>query len=665
MNRKTIVFALLTALSGNAFAIGSTFTYQGSLQDAGLPASGSYDLQFALQTLAGIPVGAPVLRDDVAVQQGVFTVELDFGASITNADFQLQIGVRPGASAGAFTALSPATRINPTPQAQVAGLAAEAITVSPGAIGLAQINSAQVQARVATGCPSGQSIRVVNANGTVTCESSASGPVGPTGPTGPAGPTGASGSAGAQGPAGPSGPQGPAGAVGPQGPAGAIGPQGNAGAIGPQGPAGATGAAGSLDAWGKSGTAVTAGQFLGSTNNQVLELRSNNLAVARFQADGFTTLYGDAPRVTLGSATNVTSRMGATVGGGGATRAADGTPVTTLKNVASGFFGTVSGGLGNVASGGATVVPGGQENQATGEWSGIGSGLLNCAGGDGSWAGGTYARVRVGNQASDGNCAVSSGDSDGDQGTFIWNGSHNNSMVSTGPNQFLVGAPGGVGINTTTLGLAADLRQSELVIENPNTNSNADITLINTFDRGYNLVSAPGAGGAAGTFTIGEVDARTASVAFVNRLTITPNGDLSVTAAAFKPGGGAWSVASDARLKRDVNGLSGSLERLLALRGVSFYYRDDAPKALTAPGLQTGFIAQEVERVFPQWISDYVGYKTIGIKGFEALTVEALRELRGESALIDAGQSAQIAKLSAENAELKSRLAALEARLAR
>lgn len=59
------------------------------------------------------------------------------------------------------------------------------------------------------------------------------------------------------------------------------------------------------------------------------------------------------------------------------------------------------------------------------------------------------------------------------------------------------------------------------------------------------------------------------------------------------------------------------------------------------------------------------GYKTIGIKGFEALTVEALRELRGESTLIDADQSAQIAKLTDENTDLKARLAALQARFER
>ena len=48
-------------------------------------------------------------------------------------------------------------------------------------------------------------------------------------------------------------------------------------------------------------------------------------------------------------------------------------------------------------------------------------------------------------------------------------------------------------------------------------------------------------------------------------------------------------------------------------------------------GLQMGLIAQEVEAVFPQWVSTSPdGYKEITISGFEALTIEALRELQAE-----------------------------------
>ena len=48
-------------------------------------------------------------------------------------------------------------------------------------------------------------------------------------------------------------------------------------------------------------------------------------------------------------------------------------------------------------------------------------------------------------------------------------------------------------------------------------------------------------------------------------------------------------------------------------------------------GPQLGLIAQEVEKTFPEWVSsDPGGYKELTIRGFEALIVEALRELKNE-----------------------------------
>ncbi|MEK6702766.1 MAG: tail fiber domain-containing protein [Planctomycetota bacterium] len=122
---------------------------------------------------------------------------------------------------------------------------------------------------------------------------------------------------------------------------------------------------------------------------------------------------------------------------------------------------------------------------------------------------------------------------------------------------------------------------------------------------------------------------------------------------ALKSGGGSWGVLSDARAKHDIKPLDGSLDRLLKLKGRSYYYND--PTALGAgEGLRTGFVAQEAEQVFPEWIAESGGLKTINVTGFEALTVEALRDLRSET-------DKQIDQLKAENAELKARLDRLEA----
>jgi hypothetical protein len=76
--------------------------------------------------------------------------------------------------------------------------------------------------------------------------------------------------------------------------------------------------------------------------------------------------------------------------------------------------------------------------------------------------------------------------------------------------------------------------------------------------------------------------------------------------------------------------LTGALEKLLQLRGVCFEWVEPE-KMGNQHGLQRGLIAQEVESVFPEWISaDKDGYKILTIMGFEALMIEALRELKSE-----------------------------------
>jgi hypothetical protein len=140
--------------------------------------------------------------------------------------------------------------------------------------------------------------------------------------------------------------------------------------------------------------------------------------------------------------------------------------------------------------------------------------------------------------------------------------------------------------------------------------------------------------------------------------TASPGFKLHVNGDAGKPGGGSWSVASDARLKQNVQPLRGVLDKLLQLHGVSFEYRD--PTAIhELPGQRLGLIAQEVEPVFPDWVETGPdGMKRLTVRGFEALTIEALRQLREE-------KDARIAALERQNRSLEARLAALEKQLTR
>jgi len=103
------------------------------------------------------------------------------------------------------------------------------------------------------------------------------------------------------------------------------------------------------------------------------------------------------------------------------------------------------------------------------------------------------------------------------------------------------------------------------------------------------------------------------------------------------------SCSSDERLKKNIKPLTGSLDAVSALRPVTFEWKN--PRGLDrTPGIQTGFIAQEVEKIEPTWVStDAEGFKTINRDALPMLLVDSIKTLR------------------AQNDELRGRVASLEA----
>jgi Chaperone of endosialidase len=85
---------------------------------------------------------------------------------------------------------------------------------------------------------------------------------------------------------------------------------------------------------------------------------------------------------------------------------------------------------------------------------------------------------------------------------------------------------------------------------------------------------------------------------------------------------------SDERLKKNITPVSGAIDQLLRLRGVTFEWKEPA-KHNDQAGTQIGFIAQEVEKVFPNWVrtDPRDGYKTLSVAQVEALEVESIRNL--------------------------------------
>lgn len=93
----------------------ATLTYHGTLQDAGKPANGAYDIQLSLYSAAtgGSSLGAPVTLYAVPVKDGHFSTDVDFGASAqSDGASWVATSVRPAGS-GDFVALSARTSASP------------------------------------------------------------------------------------------------------------------------------------------------------------------------------------------------------------------------------------------------------------------------------------------------------------------------------------------------------------------------------------------------------------------------------------------------------------------------------------------------------------------------------------------------------------------------
>lgn len=119
--KQTMLLTLIFISSlVHAAPVGSRFSYQGELVFNGSPVSGSYDFKFELwnQETGGGILGSALFINEVDVNAGVFTVELDFGdASFSGDDVFIKIQLREGASTGSYTALYPKQRVNATPYA--------------------------------------------------------------------------------------------------------------------------------------------------------------------------------------------------------------------------------------------------------------------------------------------------------------------------------------------------------------------------------------------------------------------------------------------------------------------------------------------------------------------------------------------------------------------
>lgn len=580
MKRTAIAIALITA---TATLSAAPWIYRGTLNDAGKPANGRYDIRLSLlDDSATRAIANPLTLYGVVVKDGNFSADVDFGVDLTGAP-ALKLKTEVGVGGGAFVSLGEPSRFDA--KAALAGICWDT-----------QGNAGTNPALDFLGTTDAQPlILAVNNSRAFYIAGS------------------------------------------PGGPPNIVGGY-------------ATNAA---DA-NKIGQTISGG---GSQNMSCGP--ASNASCANQTVQSFATISGGYGNFASGSASNV--------GGGN-------------SNSATGFASVVTGGSQNFAGGGNSIVNGGSTNSALGVYGVVSGGVVNCAGGDNSWVGGLGARTRPGNEASDGTCpgaVPNSGDADGDNGTFIWNDSQNAGTVSTGPNQFLVRADGGLALNSASLG-TNDVVLKARTAASGDPNFNMVLQSANTQTASLSVNGTTG----ATTFTSNNGDLLLQTVQAGKYISTNDRlgikqlpalNELEVNGNASKTTAGSWLANSDRRIKTAIAPISNALGMINRLTPVTFNYTQDYRNthAVIADMRYYNVIAQDFALVFPDAVKGSGEYlpglekssanEILQVDTYPALitSLSAIQELDVKSE----SDHARIVQLQSENAAMRAENAALMLRL--
>ncbi|MBI3193373.1 MAG: tail fiber domain-containing protein [Ignavibacteriae bacterium] len=353
--------------------------------------------------------------------------------------------------------------------------------------------------------------------------------------------------------------------------------------------------------------------------------------------------------------------------GGGIYNSAVGTYGTVSGgkgNKADEFWATVGGGEGNIANGSDATISGGYTNIASGGYSTVGGGEFNTASANHSLVSGGY-----GNDASGSNSMVGGGDNDTASGssstvpggynnkaggnysfaigakakalhdnTFVWNDNESSDFASTGVNQFLIRASGGVGIGTNTpnsmLGIKYNSTNTPHLLLMEDDNDYARLNFQNTSNSNrWSLGGYTAATDASARFSFYY-----GGVSSGDRMVITGDGKIGIgnsspgniltiqQSSATDPIADAWTTYSSRRWKENIKPLEGALEKVGKLQGVSYDWKETGKHDI-------GLIAEEVGKVIPEVVAyeeNGVDAKSVDYARIVALLIEAIKQQQEE-----------------------------------
>lgn len=147
-------FIILSALIPQIAAAGSAIFYQGELRSGGAPVTGWYDFEFRLYDVpeGGKPIATVQRAAQTYVQNGTFTLFLDFGDIPDGVTGYLEVSVRSDGSADPYTVLSPRQVVGAV---TTSGLGIESTAGESWRLGVTVENEAAYSAVI--GRPAGES----------------------------------------------------------------------------------------------------------------------------------------------------------------------------------------------------------------------------------------------------------------------------------------------------------------------------------------------------------------------------------------------------------------------------------------------------------------------------------------------------------------------------
>ena len=350
------------------------------------------------------------------------------------------------------------------------------------------------------------------------------------------------------------------------------------------------------------------GAYLGTRDDLPLEILANGARVLQLEyaTDSFYGMFGiDTANLIGGSSANeVTNGFGgAFIGGGGNSE---------YPNIVGGSYASVVGGLGNTASG----------------WSSVAMGEFATASGGDSVAIGEYTTASDYNTAAMGYWSTA-----GYPGDFVWADTQYANYAATGPNQFLIRAQGGVGINVTNAPAAA------LEVASAGSLSAPQLRLDQQAND-YARLRLAGFTNAVWDVAAAKTMNFWASATGLNVLVLNPNGSASFAGTVSANG---VQLTSDRNAKENFTALNPQLvlAQVAALPVTEWNYKSE-----TAGQKHIGPMAQDFQAAF-------------GLNGGDDKHISVVDE-NGVALAAIQGLNQELAEQKAENAKLKARLEKLE-----